>query len=413
MNKKIFIITTILVLLIGCSFGIYHATKGKKKTKEEIKVETVVKEVKTVITMDINPSIRINLDENDKVIDVIALNEDAKNLISEDYKNKDLESTINDISNKLVEQKIIEDKVELLLNVQGNIKIENVEKIINDTFTTKNIECNVIVPEITETAKEYAKENNITESKAAYIESIVEKYPDLKMEEIKDKSINEITTTTVEIETKKEEEKKKEEEQKQQSTSSNNSSSGKSNSGSVGCNPPTDLKDSAWCTFNTKRPQWCIYDYPQMIKSFGGNEDELYNYVGSTAYESLGLYKTQQLYEGASYCYAIKKVLTTRQYRYTFLFDSVTNEKLSETKEPVPTPIMTEDEALQNGLNYYGLSQDNCKNCWVTYGTNAEGSEHWYYRYQVNMVMNDDKGYSIDYNTQTGAIESTRTWENH
>ena len=73
MKKKIIIsIIGCLILIIGIiGFIIWNNNR-----------------IVSTFTLDINPSIEINLDKNDKVKSVVALNEDAKGIIGKDLKGK-------------------------------------------------------------------------------------------------------------------------------------------------------------------------------------------------------------------------------------------------------------------------------------------------------------------------------------
>ncbi len=44
-------------------------------------IEHINNQIMSTITLDINPSIEINLNKDNKVISVIALNEDAKDIV--------------------------------------------------------------------------------------------------------------------------------------------------------------------------------------------------------------------------------------------------------------------------------------------------------------------------------------------
>lgn len=72
-KKKIVILTIVLLailIVIGGVIAILN-TKGRNEL-----YNTVV----SVITLDINPSIKLELDKDNKVINMIALNEDAKKI---------------------------------------------------------------------------------------------------------------------------------------------------------------------------------------------------------------------------------------------------------------------------------------------------------------------------------------------
>ena len=96
MNKKKLLISGgILVVVLVVCFVIFTFLKSKNnetpKVLEEVKFDTTVV---STITMDINPSIKVNINKDNKVIDVIALNEDAKGIISDEFKEKSVSDVI-------------------------------------------------------------------------------------------------------------------------------------------------------------------------------------------------------------------------------------------------------------------------------------------------------------------------------
>lgn len=141
----------------------------------------------------------MELNKNDQVINIIPLNEDAKDIIVPNYKAQTLDEVISSITDKLIEKDYTTGELVIVVGINGSITNEIVEEVISDKLTEKEIKYNLIIPEITSSAKEIAKEYNITESKAAYIEKISSE-SNLNIEDIKDLSINEIITKAKENE---------------------------------------------------------------------------------------------------------------------------------------------------------------------------------------------------------------------
>ena len=188
-KKKIVILTIVLLailIVIGGVIAILN-TKGRNEL-----YNTVV----SVITLDINPSIKLELDKNNKVINMIALNEDAKDIVLSNYEGNSLESVINDVTNKLIEKGYAHDKLVILVGTSGTITSNEVKDLIDKKLTTDNIDYSVMIPEISDTSSKLAKEYNITESKAAYLEEVIKNNSNLKIEDIKDMSINDIVNKT-------------------------------------------------------------------------------------------------------------------------------------------------------------------------------------------------------------------------
>ena len=209
MKKKILIILGIvlvsILLIVGIIFGIVKSNK-KEKVKED-------NAIVTTITMDINPSIEINLNKEDKVVSVKALNEDSKKILSDkDFKGNSLEETMDKVVGSLIDEGYLKEESNIILiNVESsNKKVStNVEKIVNKTVSNNKIKCEVIVQsiEVTDEIKELADKYNMTPSKAYYIQEQI-KDSDLKFEDFKEVSISEIKTKVEEkVNEKKEEEK--------------------------------------------------------------------------------------------------------------------------------------------------------------------------------------------------------------
>ena len=61
------------------------------------------------------------------------------------------------------------------------------------------------------------------------------------------------------------------------------------------------------------------------------------------------------------------------------------------------------------GLSYWNLTEEECDMIWVVLGLNGmtHGTD---LQYQVNMVTKDHKNYSVDYDANTGAVLSSRSW---
>ena len=421
MKKKILIITLILVLVglitAGCIYGINKHNKNLDNQKEqENNIDTTIV---STITIDVNPSIEINLNNENIVVSVNPLNEDSKNILeNNDFKGKTIENTMASIIDSLKENNyLIEETNTILINVKSkddklsDLVQDSVEKITKEKEITTELV--MLCVEETDELKELAEQNNITISKAYYIQEQIKDKEGLTFEEFKDVSVNEIKTK---VENKKQEQTKKEQEEKDkaeaetkknQSSNSNTSNNNNSSSGSSNCNPPSDLKSSEWCNFNTKRPQWCNFSYPQKANSYNVSQS-LYSHIGISPFDSIGVYGTEVLKEGASYCYAYKNIITTRQYRYTILQDSVTGEILEESKENVPS-FIDENTIKQNALNKFGLKEEDCVRVEVNLHTEMEGSPNWYYRYSVAMQLSDGTLHSVWYNAVTGALVKSQT----
>ena len=149
----------------------------------------------SVITLDINPSIQVNLNRHNKVKSVVALNEDAKSVISRDLKGKDYVEAIEQITDNVIEKGYIEDgRVVVLIYASGNVDVGSVEHEIRNNFEGRNIVTDVITVEnITKEDKKLAEKYDISLAKASYINSIIDN--NVAALDLFDKSINELKET--------------------------------------------------------------------------------------------------------------------------------------------------------------------------------------------------------------------------
>lgn len=149
------------------------------------------------ITLDINPSIKINLNKKRKIKNVIALNEDAKNIISDNLKGKSIDDAIETIVDNMVSKEygIIDNSVTIVMHTKGIDSTEIKEKI-RYNLNENNINSEIIIIEnITKEDEKIAKEYGITPAKAAYINSIKEEIKNIPLDEFANKSVNELRET--------------------------------------------------------------------------------------------------------------------------------------------------------------------------------------------------------------------------
>ena len=124
-KKQIIIISLAVVLLIGFLIG--GSLLIKNKTTEQNKNEDTDEKVASTITLDINPSIKLELDKDEYVINVISLNNSTKAIIEGDYKGKKLNEAIEKITNNLINKGYAEEKLIILVGVYGKVNEEKVK----------------------------------------------------------------------------------------------------------------------------------------------------------------------------------------------------------------------------------------------------------------------------------------------
>jgi len=188
-------------LIIGCGIGlvviiavVLVLVLGGKKKADDKKDDN---KVASTVTLDINPSLEMDLNSKKDVLDVRALNGDANLILEADLKGKSWDDALKGIAEKVIEHGFAqEDQVVMIINVTGEAKGEELSNGIRHVFGEKNLDPDVIVIEdISEEDKELAKQYNITPAKAAYINKVVEENTNVKFEQLVEKPVKELKET--------------------------------------------------------------------------------------------------------------------------------------------------------------------------------------------------------------------------
>ena len=175
-NKIIYIILMIVII------GVVSSLLLRKKDE-------------TIIMLDINPSIEITADKNEKVTHIVPLNDDAKKILIDDYINKSLDEVYELMILKLVEKGYVEDNnLEVVIYSEGLISSKDMATKIEFIFGKSNVHTDlIIIDNITNEDKELAKKYNVSPAKIAYINSIENE--NINKEDLSNKSVKEITET--------------------------------------------------------------------------------------------------------------------------------------------------------------------------------------------------------------------------
>jgi len=148
------------------------------------------------IFLDINPSIKINLNKKGIVKSVKALNKDAEYVIN-NLEGKTLEDSLNKLTENLIEKEYIKDvHIEIILYTEGSINNEKVINEVSKSFNKKEVDTSIIVVEsISKEDKKLAKKYDISPSKASYINSIKEDNENIDVETLIEKPVEELNET--------------------------------------------------------------------------------------------------------------------------------------------------------------------------------------------------------------------------
>ena len=154
------------------------------------------------IYLDVNPSITIETNRQDKAIELIAGNEDGEKLIEGiDYKGKSIYLVTEMVLERMIEQGFIEDPGEFLLLSVYNKNREKAElqKVTLDEFIHGYLEDKSITPivliqniENTATIEKYAAEYRVSVSMMTFMRNMIILDPNLKIEQMAGLSLSEL-----------------------------------------------------------------------------------------------------------------------------------------------------------------------------------------------------------------------------
>lgn len=385
MKKKItLIISVVLLSIIIVASSTYTILKNRSNKDQESNA------VASIIYLDINPSIKIELDKNNKVIKVTPLNEDAKKITNDNYEGKELTETIKLIKINLEKEGFLKADTTILLNTSGQIKEDTVKTILVANLNSTK----VIIPKINESSKKIAKKYNITESKAAYIEETIKENKNLSIEDLKDKSVNEIT--------------KIDEEEKTTATTTTKATTVKNNKSTTTkkqVSVPANATDTSgvWCTYNKNKSATSRFNYPQDIGMDKARNYAL-KYLNKTMTDFTNTLVSRIDDKRSSYCLSYKVTLITKDTKYFVYVDSVTGKTISNYTEKIPAPKISETQAEEIGLKYFSLNRSECRIVEAYYDYNNGKM-----RYTFNAQCNG-KYYSLNIDPTTGATSNPTTW---
>ena len=156
----------------------------------------------STIAIDVNPSIVLELDEDDKVINVIKNNEEADIIVGDmELIGIDYNIAINAIIGSMVANGYINELANsVLLSIQSNDDLHESElmaeltQVVNDVLSGNAINGSVITQELDfdVDAEELAELLDISEAKAELILDIIEADPRVTAEELAQLSINDL-----------------------------------------------------------------------------------------------------------------------------------------------------------------------------------------------------------------------------
>ena len=400
-KKPILVIIFVILFLLAVVFGAIYYYEFNK--------------IVAIVTMDINPSVSLGLNKMGKVIKAEGINDDGKKLLEDNMlKGKSLEIAINNISDLVIDNGYFSNENNhILVNIEGEDIKEDVSKILTDEIKEKNIECEIIFQELSDSSKENASKYGISENKASYIEDVIKENNDVTFEDLKDKSINEINKF---IEEKKEENKKEEDKKPITNSGTNNgTTNNNSGSGNINTKPNTSVTPSKPSTgTTTTKPSTNTGSSSGSTGTINVCKSAVFNLenddVGKKAFASLGLdFGMNMSYNYQSVAKAYNGICT---YEVTFFYNktmykfyyNVTDGSLvnKTTSSYVAGNTIDAEEAVINYfINNYGATREQVNVYSVSGGILNEPT------YNVGVKYNDVT-YFLDLDKRTGTVKSIR-----
>lgn len=197
-KKKIIIISIVILLIVLLSYVLFLIFKDDDASKLVKGKGEFDSKVSSVLTVDVNPSIEIDLNKDNYVIRVIALNDDAKKIIEgKKLKKKSIDVALNILVKSLKENDYLsEEKNIILVNIDQDDEefTKFVDEVFNKSIKAENVSADLIVQHavVTDELYEKAKANGITVSKAYYLSEQIKNIEGLNIDDLKDVSLDEI-----------------------------------------------------------------------------------------------------------------------------------------------------------------------------------------------------------------------------
>lgn len=157
------------------------------------------------VSLDVNPGIEIRLNRNERVLDVVPINEDGKIVIGNmNFKNSDLEVTVNALVGSMLKNGYLSNMANsILISVDGNdgekakLLQEKLSADVDSYLKSQNVDGAVLSQVASdEKAEEMAEKYGISFGKAQFIKQIVETDPRYTAEDLAKLTVNELNLLT-------------------------------------------------------------------------------------------------------------------------------------------------------------------------------------------------------------------------
>ncbi|MDO4564058.1 MAG: PepSY domain-containing protein, partial [Clostridia bacterium] len=164
---------------------------------------TSAKAVAAVVQLDVNPSIELSVNSNERILDVITRNDAATDVIGDmDLKDTDVDVAVNAIIGSMLTKGYLNEAANsVLLSVQGSEKLDaatlrqRLTTAIDQALQASSLNGGAIVSQtLTQNSdlEALAEKYGISVGKAAFITGVIEQNPHLTFELLVNLSINEL-----------------------------------------------------------------------------------------------------------------------------------------------------------------------------------------------------------------------------
>lgn len=158
--------------------------------------------VAAVVALEVNPSVEINVNKKERVLNVRPLNDDGAKIIGEmDFSGSTLEVTVNALIGSMLQNGYLNEMANSILisvddknDADGALLQQKLTKEVNDMLQEQTFQAAVMSQRLTKNDElaALAKQYNISEGKAQLIQDICRAYPGKSFAELTDLSINEL-----------------------------------------------------------------------------------------------------------------------------------------------------------------------------------------------------------------------------
>ena len=178
MKKKILIPIISIVVLIVIGIIIF----------------TLINKPSSYIIIDINPAFKINLDKKGNVININALDKDAKKIPTKDLKGRSKEEALKKIAESTMSYSK-DNNITILLYTKS-ISSKKIGNQLSITYIENNVHPEIIIiDKINSEDKSIARKYKITDIKAHYINSIKKNYKNIPIESLVDTPLSSLRET--------------------------------------------------------------------------------------------------------------------------------------------------------------------------------------------------------------------------